>query len=469
MVSPITLDLTRCVPYLKEDEILDFFPILKMAHDMLYSKEGLGNDFLGWINLGKNYNSEEIKKIEKISEKIIKNSKVFIVIGIGGSYLGARAVIEALNNSFYNNLSEKDRKYPKIYFAGNNLSSTYLSELLDLVKDEDFSINVISKSGTTTEPAIAFRFLKKLLEDKYGKDKAKERIFITTDKEKGAMRKLCQEEGYESFVIPDDVGGRYSVLTAVGLLPIKVAGIDINQLLKGAEDGRKEYEILDLSKNNCYRYAVARHLLYMKGKVIEIIANYEPCLFYFGQWWRQLFGESQGKKHRGIFPSTVNYSTDLHSMGQYIQDGLRIFFETTINIEKPKRELVIFEDDKNIDELNFLAGKTVDFINKKAMEGTIMAHNQGEVANIEINLKEINSYSLGYMIYFFEMACAISGYLLGINPFNQEGVESYKNNMFALLGKPGYEEKKKELEKKLEEMKDENFSGCRCLSCKRNN
>ncbi|WP_461615469.1 glucose-6-phosphate isomerase [Clostridium sp. Marseille-QA1073] len=464
MGNELCLDLSKCLPYLTEDEIINFSPMVEEAHEMLENKTGLGNDALGWLDLPINYDKDELDRIETVAEKINSNSDAFIIIGIGGSYLGARAVIEALRHSFYNNLPREKRKGPKIYFAGNNISSTYLSEILEMVEDVDFSINVISKSGTTTEPAIAFRFFKRVLEEKYGKEGAKERIFVTTDKKNGALRKLCEDEGYESFTIPDDIGGRYSVLTSVGLLPIKVADIDVKMLLKGAEDAREEYKIMDIKKNNCYRYAAARHLLYMKAKTIEIIANYEPCLMYFNEWWKQLFAESHGKEHRGIFPSSVNFSTDLHSMGQYIQDGLRIFFETTINIEAPKRELMMFEDDKNVDELNFLCGKTIDYVNKRAMEGTELAHNEGGVPNIRISIKELSPYYLGYMIYFFEKACAISGYLLGINPFNQEGVEDYKKNMFALLGKPGYEKRKEELNKRLEEISYENFSRRRCMS-----
>ncbi|WP_291566168.1 MULTISPECIES: glucose-6-phosphate isomerase [unclassified Clostridium] len=464
MGNELCLDLSKCLPYLTEDEIINFSPMVEEAHEMLESKTGLGNDALGWLDLPINYDKDEIDRIETIAEKINSNSDAFIIIGIGGSYLGARAVIEALKHSFYDSLPREKRKGPKIYFAGNNISSTYLSEILEMVEDVDFSINVISKSGTTTEPAIAFRFFKRVLEERYGKEGAKERIFITTDKKTGALRKLCEDEGYESFTIPDDIGGRYSVLTSVGLLPIKVAGIDVKMLLKGAEDAREEYKIMDIKKNDCYRYAAARHLLYMKAKTIEIIANYEPCLMYFNEWWKQLFAESHGKEHRGIFPSSVNFSTDLHSMGQYIQDGLRIFFETTINIETPKRELMMFEDDKNVDELNFLCGKTIDYVNKRAMEGTELAHNEGGVPNIRISIKELSPYYLGYMIYFFEKACAISGYLLGINPFNQEGVEDYKKNMFALLEKPGYEKRKEELNKRLEEISYENFSRRRCMS-----
>lgn len=467
-MNNIEVDFSKCYPYLKSEEILIFDNMTREIHKMMHNKNCIGSEYLGWLNLPSDFPKDEIKKIKNVAENIKKHSDAFIIVGIGGSYLGARAVIEGLTHTFHNSLPKSERTAPKIYFAGNNISSTYLSEILDMVEHVDFSINVISKSGTTTEPAIAFRFLKDVLEKKYGKDGARERIFITTDKNKGAMRKLCDEEGYENFVISDDIGGRYSVLTSVGLLPIAVAGIDIEELLKGAEDASVEYNNYDLEENSCYRYAIARHLLYMKGKFIEIMATYEPCMSYFGEWWKQLFGESLGKNHTGIFPATVNFSTDLHSMGQYIQEGLRIFFETTINIKETKRELVIFNDEKNIDELNFLEGKTIDYINKRAMEGTELAHNQGEVPNITITIPELSPYYVGYMIYFFEKACSVCGYLIGVNPFDQQGVENYKSNMFALLGKPGYEDKKIELEMKLEEMNNENFSRCRCMSCKTN-
>ncbi|MEG0771771.1 glucose-6-phosphate isomerase [Clostridium sp.] len=451
MSSPICVNVKKVMPFAYEEDILKFKSMVTAAHHTLENRDGAGNDFLGWLDLPQNYDKAEFEKIKIAAEKIKRDSKILVVIGIGGSYLGARAVIEALTHSFNNNLPYEKRKTPAIYFAGNNISSTYLSHLMDIVKDEDFSINVISKSGTTTEPAIAFRVFKELLENKYGKEEAKNRIYVTTDKSRGALKSLSDSEGYESFVIPDDVGGRFSVLTAVGLLPIATAGIDIESLMKGALDAMEEYSCEDVDKNHCYKYAALRHILYNTGKTTEIIVNYEPSLQYLSEWWKQLFGESHGKNNKGIFPASVNFSTDLHSMGQYIQDGLRNIFETIINVETPKLELTLKEDDRNVDGLNFLSGKTMDFVNKKAMEGTALAHNQGGVPNIVISLKDLSPYSVGYLIYFFEKACAIGGYLLGINPFDQEGVEAYKKNMFALLGKPGYEDLKEELEKKLEE------------------
>lgn len=451
MNTPINLSVKKVVPFSNNEDIMKLKPMVEAAHNTLHNKSGAGNDFLGWLDLPENYDKKEFERIKVASEKIKGDSKILVVIGIGGSYLGARAVIETLTHSFSNSLPYEKRKTPFIYFAGNNISSTYLAHLLELVKDEDFSINVISKSGTTTEPAIAFRVFKELLENKYGKEEAKKRIYVTTDKARGALKKLADTEGYETFVIPDDIGGRFSVLTAVGLLPIATAGINIEDLMKGAADARTEYAINNLEENNCYKYAALRHILYTTGKTTEIIVNYEPCLQYFSEWWKQLFGESHGKNGKGIFPASVNFSTDLHSMGQYIQDGLRNIFETIINIETPKVELTLKEDQHNIDGLNFLAGKTIDFVNKKAMDGTALAHNEGGVPNIVLNIKELSPYTIGYLIYFFEKACAIGGYLLGINPFDQEGVEAYKKNMFALLGKPGFENLKQELERKLEE------------------
>lgn len=451
MNSPISLNIKKAMPFAREEDILKLKPMVTDAHHTLHHKDGAGHEFLGWLDLPENYDKDEFQRIKVAAEKIKKDSKILVVIGIGGSYLGARAVIEALTHSFNNNLPYEKRKTPAIYFAGNNISSTYLAHLIEIVKDEDFSINVISKSGTTTEPAIAFRVFKELLENKYGKEEAKNRIYVTTDKAKGALKNLANEEGYETFVIPDDVGGRFSVLTAVGLLPIATAGLNIDELMKGAQEARSEYACENLESNNCYKYAAIRHFLYITGKTTEIIVNYEPSLQYISEWWKQLFGESHGKDGKGIFPASVNFSTDLHSMGQYIQDGLRNLFETIINVQTPKVELILKEDDKNVDGLNFLSGKTIDFVNKKAMEGTALAHNEGGVPNIVINLKDLTEYSIGYLIYFFEKACAIGGYMLEINPFDQEGVEAYKKNMFALLGKPGYEHLKKELEKKLEE------------------
>ena len=426
--------------FVSEEEINSLTNSVEASHKKLEEKTGEGNDFLGWVDLPENYNKEEFARILMASSKIRANSDVLVVIGIGGSYLGARAVIEMLGDSF------KINEGTEVIFAGQNMSSTYLADLIDYISDKDFSINVISKSGTTTEPAIAFRIFKDLIEKKYGKEEAKNRIFVTTDKQKGVLKGLATEEGYESFVVPDDVGGRFSVLTAVGLLPIAVAGIDIKELMNGAYEASLEYKNVD---NNCYKYAAIRNALYRKGKTTEIMVNYEPRMHYFAEWWKQLFGESEGKDNKGIFPASVEFSTDLHSMGQYIQDGLRNIFETVINIDKAKREIVINEDKDNLDGLNFLAGKTLNEVNHKAFLGTILAHTDGGVPNIVINVPEMNEYYAGQLIYFFEKACGISGYILEVNPFNQPGVEEYKKNMFALLGKPGYEEKKKELEERL--------------------
>ncbi|MBU5485355.1 glucose-6-phosphate isomerase [Clostridium sp. MSJ-11] len=445
-MNKITLDLNYAKPYLKDEEVTYFQPYINEAHKMLHEGTGTGNDYIGWIDLPINYDKEEFNRIKEAAEKIKKNSEVLIVIGIGGSYLGARAAIEMLSNTFYNNLPGNKRETPAIFYIGNNISSTYTYDLINLIKDRDFSVNVISKSGTTTEPAIAFRLLKDLIEKKYGKEESKNRIFVTTDKEKGALKSLADKEGYQTFVIPDNVGGRYSVLTAVGLLPIAVSGVDIDQMMKGASDAREDFMERDLYKNPCYRYAAARNALYRKGKTVEIIANFEPCLHYFGEWWKQLYGESEGKDGKGIFPAAVDFSTDLHSMGQYIQDGLRILFETFINVEKPRQEIIIKEDKENLDGLNFLSDKSMDFVNKQALRGTMLAHNDGGVPAMIVNIPELTPYYFGYAVYFFEKACGISGYLMGVNPFDQPGVEDYKNNMFALLGKPGFEDLKKELE-----------------------
>ncbi|WP_040212430.1 glucose-6-phosphate isomerase [Clostridium polynesiense] len=449
MREKITLDLTKTHPYLKQHEISNMKDMINTAQDMLHNKKGAGNDFLGWLDLPANYDKDEFQRIKKAAERIRSNSEVLVVIGIGGSYLGARAALEMLNHSFYSMLPKNKKKAPAILFAGNNISSTYMADLLEAVDGMDISVNVISKSGTTTEPAIAFRIFKEYLEKKYGKEEAVKRIYATTDKSKGALKSLADAEGYETFVIPDDVGGRYSVLTAVGLLPIAAAGIDIDEMMQGAKDASEEYSKGNIEENDCYKYAAARNALYRKGKTTEIMVNYEPSLHYFGEWWKQLYGESEGKDNRGIFPAAVDFSTDLHSMGQYIQEGLRNLFETVINVEKPRKEIIIEESRENIDGLNFLAGKSMDFVNKKAFQGTVLAHNDGEVPNIIINVPELTPYYFGYMVYFFEKACAVSGYLLGINPFDQPGVEAYKKNMFALLGKQGYEDMKSELEKRL--------------------
>ncbi|MBU3157783.1 glucose-6-phosphate isomerase [Clostridium estertheticum] len=449
MEKVLSLDLSKTVPYLNEHEISYLQPMVSTAHKMLTEKTGAGSDFLGWIDLPVNYDKAEFTRIKKAAEKIKGNSEILIVIGIGGSYLGARAAIETLCHSFHNSLSSDKRKSPAIYFAGNNISSTYMADLIDVIEGKDFSVNIISKSGTTTEPAIAFRIFKDLLEKKYGKEGAKERIFATTDKARGALKKSADVAGYETFVIPDDIGGRFSVLTAVGLLPIAAAGINIDEMMKGAADASEIYNDDDINKNDCYKYAAARNALYRKGKVTEILVNYEPALQYFGEWWKQLCGESEGKDQKGIFPASVNFSTDLHSMGQYIQEGVRNIFETVINVEKPRREVVVNKESGDLDGLNFLAGKTMDFVNKKAFQGTVLAHNDGDVPNIILNVPTLSAYNFGHMVYFFEKALAISGYLSGVNPFDQPGVEAYKKNMFALLGKAGYEDIKAELEKRL--------------------
>ena len=396
------------------------------------------NQFVGWLNLPTNYNKKEFERIKKVAKRIRKDSEVFVIIGIGGSYLGARAVIESLTSNFANMFSNDLRKSPQIFFVGNNISPNYINELIDCIGNKDISINVISKSGTTTEPAIAFRIFREYLESKYGADEASRRIYVTTDKKRGALKELADDEEYETFTIPDNVGGRYSVLTAVGLLPIAVAGINIDKLMEGARKAQEEYSESSIKYNQCYRYAVARNILYKKDKTIEILANYEPKLHYFTEWWKQLYGESEGKEHKGIFPAGVDLSTDLHSMGQYIQDGRRDIFETVINIEESKTDIKIKRDEDNIDGLNFLAGKTMDFVNKQAMQGTVEAHVSGGVPNIIINIKRLNEETMGELIYFFELACAISGNILGVNPFDQPGVETYKTNMFRLLGKPGY-------------------------------
>lgn len=445
----LTLDLSKTQPYLEESEIKNLQPFVTAADKMLTEKTGQGNDYLGWVDLPVDYDKEEFNRIKKAAEKIKSNSDVLIVIGIGGSYLGARAAVEMLSHTFYASVSKDKRKAPVLYFVGNNISSTYMADLLEAVEGKDISVNVISKSGTTTEPAIAFRIFKDLLEKKYGKDGAKDRIFASTDREKGALKSLADAEGYETFVIPDDVGGRYSVLTAVGLLPIAAAGINIDEMMQGAADARQAYSSNDIEKNDAYKYAAARNALYRKGKSIEMITNFEPCLHYFGEWWKQLFGESEGKDNKGIFPAAADFSTDLHSMGQYIQEGMRVLIETFISVEKPRKSVIIEENKDNLDGLNFVAGKSMDFVNQQAFRGTILAHNDGNVPAVVVNVPELTPYYFGHMVYFFEKACGVSGYLLGVNPFNQPGVEAYKKNMFALLGKPGYEEMKSELEKRL--------------------
>ena len=449
MAEKITFDYSKAIGFIGENEIAPMEKLVQDAREVLLSRTGAGNDFLGWIDLPVDYDKEEFGRIQKAAEKIKSDSEVLVVIGIGGSYLGARAAIEFLRHGFYNMVSKEIRKTPEIYFVGNSISSTYLAQLIDVIGDRDYSVNIISKSGTTTEPAIAFRIFKDMLEKKYGKEEAAKRIYATTDKARGALKNLATEEGYESFVVPDDVGGRFSVLTAVGLLPIAVSGADITKLMEGAAAGRKRAMEADFAENDALKYAAVRNILLRKGKLVEILANYEPSLHYVSEWWKQLYGESEGKDQKGIFPASVDLTTDLHSMGQFIQDGSRIMFETVMNVEKPRCELVIGEEPSDLDGLNYLAGKTVDFVNKSAMNGTILAHTDGNVPNLVVNIPEQNEYYLGELFYFFEFACGVSGYLLGVNPFNQPGVESYKKNMFALLGKPGYEAEREELLKRL--------------------
>ncbi len=433
--------------FVKEHEISNLIPQAQSALELVKAKTGAGNDFLGWYDLPKSYDKEEFERIKLASEKIRNNSDILIVIGIGGSYLGARAAIEFVKSPLYNNLKKNT---PDIYFAGNNISTTALNELLSICDGKDISVNVISKSGTTTEPAIAFRVFKALLIEKYGVDGAKEHIFVTTDKKKGTLKEFSDKAGYETFVVPDDVGGRYSVLTAVGLLPIAVAGIDIDEMMCGAHDAMTKFDSSDIEENEAMKYAVIRNALLRKGKSTEILVGYEPYLLMVNEWWKQLYGESEGKDNKGIFPASVIFSTDLHSLGQYIQEGQRTLFETVINVIDQGTSFTIPNDEANVDGLNFISGKTLDYVNKTAMLATLMAHNDGGVPNILIELKDKSAYSFGYMVYFFELACAISGYMLGVNPFDQPGVEAYKKNMFALLGKPGYEDMKSELESRIQ-------------------
>ncbi len=449
MAEKLRLDYSKALDFIQEHEVSYLQDAVTAAHNALHNKTGAGSDYVGWVDLPENYDKEEFARIKKAAEKIKSDSDVLLVVGIGGSYLGARAAIEALNHSFYNVLSKEDRKTPQVIFVGHNISSTYVRDLLDLLEGKDVSVNVISKSGTTTEPAIAFRIFRDYLEKKYGVEEARQRIFATTDKERGALKTLATEEGYESFVVPDDVGGRFSVLTAVGLLPIAVSGVDIDAMMQGALDAMTDLENPDLSVNHSYQYAAVRNALYNKGKTIELMVNYEPALHFVSEWWKQLYGESEGKDQKGIFPAAVDFSTDLHSMGQYVQDGRRDLFETILHVEKVEKEIVIEEAASDLDGLNYLAGETMDFVNKKAFEGTMLAHTDGGVPNLIVSIPELTPYHFGYMVYFFEKACAISGYLLGVNPFDQPGVEAYKKNMFALLGKPGFEEEKAKLEARL--------------------
>ncbi len=445
----IVFDYSKASGFVSAEEMENMKSAVMCARDTLTSKSGAGNDFLGWIDLPADYDKEEFHRIKKAAEKIKSDSDVLLVVGIGGSYLGARAAIEFLSHSFYNVLPKGSRKTPEIYFVGNSISSKYIHDLKDVLEGKDFSVNIISKSGTTTEPAIAFRVFKDMLIEKYGRVEANKRIYATTDKKKGALKNLADQEGYETFVVPDDVGGRFSVLTAVGLLPIAVSGADIDRLMEGANDARIAAKETPYESNGALQYAAVRNILLKKGKTVEIVANYEPSLHYVSEWWKQLFGESEGKDQRGIFPAAVDLTTDLHSMGQFIQDGARIMFETVLNVQESPAEILLKEEEVDTDGMNYLAGKSVDFVNKSAMNGTILAHTDGHVPNLVIDIPKQDAYSLGQLFYFFEYACGVSGYLLGVNPFNQPGVESYKKNMFALLGKPGFEKEREELLKRL--------------------
>ena len=448
-MTKVTFDYSKAAPFIGAEEVKFMETQATAVKDMLVGKKGAGNDFLGWIDLPVNYDKDEFARIQKAAAKIQSDSEVLLVIGIGGSYLGARAAIEFLRHSFYNMVSKEVRKTPEIYFVGNSISTRYMVHLMDVIGDRDFSVNVISKSGTTTEPAIAFRVFKKMLEDKYGREGAAGRIYATTDKARGALKSLATEEGYETFVVPDDVGGRFSGLTAVGLLPIAVSGADIKKLMEGAASGREMALNNSYEENDALQYAVVRNILHRKGKSTEILANYEPSLHYISEWWKQLYGESEGKDRKGIFPASVDLTTDLHSMGQFIQDGARIMFETVLSVEECEQEIVMGTEPVDLDGLNYLSGKNVDFVNKSAMNGTILAHTDGDVPNLMLKIPRQDEFSLGQLFYFFEFACGISGYLLGVNPFNQPGVESYKKNMFALLGKPGFEKEREELLKRL--------------------
>lgn len=448
-MGQVKFDYSKTAGYVHEHEVESMKALTESARKLLLSKSGAGNDYLGWIDLPVDYDKEEFARIKKAAEKIKSDSDVLVVIGIGGSYLGARAAIEFLGHNFFNSVSKDLRKAPEIYFVGNSISSNYLAGLVDVIGDRDFSVNIISKSGTTTEPAIAFRVFKKMLEEKYGKDGAAKRIYATTDKAKGALKKLADAEGYEEFVVPDDVGGRFSVLTAVGLLSIAVSGVDIDELMAGAASARKRCIENDFDNNDAMQYAALRNIMLRKGKSVEILCDYEPSLHYTLEWWKQLMGESEGKDNKGLFPASVDLTTDLHSMGQFIQDGSRIMFETVLNVEKTSREIVIEKEDEDLDGLNYLAGKTMNFVNKCAMNGTILAHTDGNTPNLRVDIPEQTPFYLGELFYFFEFACGLSGYMLGVNPFNQPGVESYKKNMFALLGKPGYEAEGEELRKRI--------------------
>ena len=448
-MANIKFDYSNALAFVGEHEIEYLGDAVKAAHNALHSKTGAGNDFLGWLELPANYDKAEFERIKAAAKKIREDSDILVVIGIGGSYLGARAAIEMLSHSFVNTLDKEKRNAPVIFYAGNSISSTYLAELIEACEGKDISVNVISKSGTTTEPAIAFRVFKELLIKKYGAEEAKKRIYATTDKARGALKEEANAEGYESFIIPDDVGGRFSVLTPVGLLPIAASGADIDALMKGAADASVAYSSDKLEENEAYQYAAVRNALYRKGKVTELLINYEPSLQYFSEWWKQLFGESEGKDQKGIYPSSANFSTDLHSLGQYIQEGRRNIFETVIKVDKARHDIKIPVTESDLDGLGYLQGKEIDFVNTKAFQGTLLAHTDGEVPNLLVTIPETDAYTLGYLMYFFEIAVGISGYLNGVNPFDQPGVEAYKKNMFALLGKPGFEELAKKLNERL--------------------
>lgn len=449
MNNKITFDYSKATSFVSENEIMLMSKLAETAKEQLVSKTGTGNEFLGWVDLPENYDKKEFEEIKKAAEQIKSDSEILLVIGIGGSYLGAKAAIDFLCHSFNTVVDKEIRKAPAVFFVGNSISTTYIKDLIDVIGDKDFSINMISKSGMTTEPAIAFRVFKEMINKKYGKEEAKKRIYVTTDKERGALKELADREGYKTFVVPDDVGGRFSVLTAVGLLPIAVSGVDIDQLMEGAKVGRTLSMEKPFDENDALQYAALRNIFLRKGKGIEVLANYEPNISFISEWWKQLYGESEGKDQKGIFPASINLTTDLHSMGQFIQDGSRNIFETVLNLETSKDEILLGLEEGDPDGLNYLAGQSIDTVNKCAMNGTILAHTDGQVPNLMIKIPECNAYYLGQLLYFFEFACGVSGYILGVNPFDQPGVESYKKNMFALLGKAGYEKEREELLKKL--------------------
>lgn len=449
MSSSITFDYSKALTMINEDELARLQPLISHYHGQLHQKLGSGRDYLGWLDWPVTFDRAEYARLQKTAEEIRAKCDAFIIIGIGGSYLGAKAAIELLTHTFHNQLPKTKRQYPEIYFLGHQLSSTYMSHLLELLEGKELCVNVISKSGTTTEPAVAFRWIRKYMENKYGSQEASKRIYATTDSQRGALRQLASKEGYETFMIPDDIGGRYSVLTAVGLLPMAVAGIATDDVLSGAQQAYQRFKQPNLDKNPCYQYAALRHLLYQQGKLIEILVSSEPNLNAFSEWWKQLFGESEGKNNKGIFPTALTFTTDLHSLGQYIQDGHKHLFETILSVDQTPDEIIIPEDDDNIDGLNYVANQTIQHINKVAIKAASFAHADGGIPNLNISIPTLSAYYFGQLVYFFEKACALSGYLLGVNPFDQPGVEAYKQNMYALLGKPGYEQEKRLLEKRI--------------------